>query len=240
MSKLAEVLKIDHALLLLETQCVYSMNTYIEKLKEQDSKAVERLFKDEKFITAVALAKQYIDSGKEHPKIARLRELVKEELEKDKYTGIIIFVQFRDTIGKIIEALKDIRNAAPVEFIGQQKKKGRGLSQKEQIQILNEFKMGFYNILVASQVGEEGLDIEETNTVIFYEPVPSAVRRVQRSGRTARTHPGNVIVMITKNTRDEAYHWAGHHKEKKMKRVLQDMQQQHELTDIIEKEKTGE
>lgn len=236
-SRIAEVLKIDHALLLLETQCVHALNNYLASLKEQENKAAERLFKDEKFITAVALAKKLSDEGNEHPKLSRLREIVQGELEKDKYAGIIIFAQFRDTIAKIMDSLRDIRNAAPVEFIGQQKKKGRGLTQKEQVQILNEFKMGFYNILIASQVGEEGLDIEETNAVIFYEPVPSAVRRVQRSGRTARTHPGSVIVLITKDTRDEAYHWSGHHKERKMNRVLQEMQVQRELSEFHESDK---
>ncbi len=231
-SRLAEVLKIDHALLLLETQTIHALNEYLQSLKEQETKAAERLFKDEKFIAAIALTKQYYDAGKEHPKISKLQEIVRDELEKNKYTGIIIFAQFRDTISRIIDSLQGIKNAAPVEFIGQQKKKGKGLSQKEQVQILNEFRMGFYNILVASQVAEEGLDIEETNTVIFYEPVPSAIRRVQRTGRTARTHPGNVIVLITKDTRDEAYHWSGHHKEKKMKKVLQEMQKQRELKEF--------
>jgi len=232
MSKLAEVLKLDHALLLLETQCIAALDAYFISLKEQQTKAVQRLYADEKFIAAVALTKKYLDSGKEHPKLMRLQQIVQGMLERDKFSGVIVFAQFRDTIRMIMDNLKDVPHAAPVEFIGQQKKKGRGLTQKEQVQILNEFRMGFHNILVASQVGEEGLDIEETDAVIFYEPVPSAVRRVQRSGRTARTHPGKVIVMLTKDTRDEAYHWAGHAKERKMKRVLQDMQVQSELNNF--------
>ncbi len=106
--------------------------------------------------------------------------------------------------------LVQIKGAAPVEFIGQAKKKGKGLSQKEQMQILNEFQMGFYNILCASQVAEEGLDVVETNVVVFYEPTPSAIRKIQRSGRTSRTKQGKVIVLMTKNTRDEAYQWSAH------------------------------
>ena len=64
----------------------------------------------------------------------------------------------------------------------------------------------------------------ETNVVIFYEPTPSAVRKIQRSGRTARTKVGKVIIMMTKGTRDEAYHWSAHNKEKQMKKTLYDMQ----------------
>ncbi len=97
------------------------------------------------------------------------------------------------------------------------------MSQKEQIQTLNEFKMGFYNILIASQIGEEGLDIEETNLVIFYEPVPSAIRSIQRSGRTARTQRGKVIVLVTKDTRDDVYRWVAYKKEKQMFNILDKM-----------------
>lgn len=223
-SILAEILKVDHAMLLLETQCLHSMKKYFDSLASQETKAVARLLKEENFKNAMRLTDGLIDESVEHPKIGKLKEIVAEEIAKDKYCHIIIFAQFRDTIAKICEELKSIKNAAPVEFIGQAKKAGKGLSQKEQVQIINEFKMGFYNILVASQVGEEGLDITETDVVIFYEPTPSAIRKIQRSGRTARTRSGRVIVLMTKDTRDEAFHWSGFNKERKMKRLVYDMQ----------------
>ncbi|MFC2143005.1 DEAD/DEAH box helicase [Candidatus Aenigmatarchaeota archaeon] len=237
MSRLAEIIKVDHALLLLETQCLYSLNEYMQNMKEQETKAVERLMKNEKFIIAEKLVKQLIERGEEHPKLKKLNEIVSKELEEDKYAGIIIFAQFRDTITQIMHSLRDVKNAAPVEFIGQAKKRGKGLTQKEQIAILNDFKAGFYNILIASQVGEEGLDIEETNSVIFYEAVPSAIRRVQRTGRTARTKPGKVFVLVAKDTRDEAYYWSGHHKERKMKNILNTMKKQTELKEFTKRDK---
>jgi len=227
MSYLAEVLKIDHASLLLETQCLYSLKKYFEKMQAdanaKKTKAVARLMKDENFAKAMKLTDEALSKGMEHPKIAKLKEIIQEEL-KNKEARVIVFVQIRDTITRIYNVLKSMPGCGPIEFIGQAKKAGKGLSQKEQVQILNEFKMGFYNVLIASQVGEEGLDVVETNAVIFYEPVPSAIRRIQRAGRTARTHSGKVIILITKNTRDEAYHWVGHHKERRMKKILQDMQ----------------
>jgi Fanconi anemia group M protein len=233
MSVLAEVIKIDHALLLLETQCLYSLKKYSDSIATQassgETKAAVRIMKDENFMNAIRLTSELINEGKEHPKMEKMKEIVQKELEENKYARIMIFAQYRDTITKICEVLKEIRTASPVEFIGQAKKKGKGLSQKEQMQILNEFKMGFYNILVASQVGEEGLDVVETNMVIFYEPVPSAIRRVQRAGRTGRTQEGKVVTLITKNTRDEAYHWSGHQKEKKMTGILYNMKKQSDL-----------
>lgn len=227
MSYLAELLKIDHALLLLETQCLYSLKKYFDKLYidagEKKTKAVFRLMKDENFLRAIKLTDEALHNGLEHPKIEKLKEIITAEL-KNKDARIIVFAQIRDTISRIYNMIKLLPGCGPIEFIGQAKKAGKGLSQKEQVQIINEFKMGFYNVLVATSIAEEGLDITETNAVIFYEPVPSAVRRIQRAGRTARTQPGKVFILMTKNTRDEAYHWVGHHKERRMKKILYDMQ----------------
>jgi len=46
--------------------------------------------------------------------------------------------------------------------------------------------------------------------------VPSAIRKIQRAGRTARLKPGVLKILITKNTRDQGYHYASIAKEKKM------------------------
>jgi len=65
-------------------------------------------------------------------------------------------------------------------------------------------------------VAEEGLDIPSTDLVIFYEPIPSEIRSIQRKGRTARRMRGRVVILITKNTQDEAYYWSSVRKEKLM------------------------
>ena len=77
-----------------------------------------------------------------------------------------------------------------------------------------------FNCLVATSVGEEGLDVPKVDLVIFYEPIPSAIRHIQRRGRTGRQEKGRVIVLMAKNTRDEAYRWVAHHKERRMYRAL--------------------
>lgn len=69
---------------------------------------------------------------------------------------------------------------------------------------------------MATSVGEEGLDVPEVDLVVFYEPVPSAIRSIQRRGRTGRHRPGRVVILMAKGTRDEAYYWASRRKEKGM------------------------
>lgn len=105
-------------------------------------------------------------------------------------------------------------------FIGQAKKGTTGLSQKEQREILVKFTSGEINTLVATSIGEEGLDIPEVSMVIFYEPIPSAIRKIQRAGRTARLAPGRLMILVTKDTRDEIHHYASAAREKRMYKVL--------------------
>ncbi|MFH1631256.1 MAG: DEAD/DEAH box helicase [Candidatus Aenigmatarchaeota archaeon] len=231
MSILAEIMKLEHAQILLETQSLYSFNRYAESLDEKahETKATQRLLLDPIFIAVRRDVEDMLSKGMEHPKMNKLKEVVADEILKGK--RIIIFTQYRDTIEKILRVLKNVPGANPVHFIGQAKRSGdaknvtgRGMNQKEQIQTVNEFKLGFYNILVCTSIAEEGLDIAETDGVVFYEPIPSEVRRIQRMGRTARTRPGKVLFLITKGTRDEANYWASHHREKKMLGILKDMQ----------------
>ena len=132
----------------------------------------------------------------------------------------IIFTQFRDTATAINQELNKIPNIKSKIFVGQAKKNGTGLNQKEQQKIIQEFKDNKINTLVATCIAEEGLDIPEVNAVIFYEPVASAIRAIQRAGRTARLMKGKLIILITKGTRDETYYYASRSREKKMHRAI--------------------
>jgi Fanconi anemia group M protein len=125
--------------------------------------------------------------------------------------------------GKIESELKLLDGVNCSIFVGQQKKKGKGMSQKEQLSILDDFRAGKINVLISTSVGEEGLDIPQVDLVIFYEPVPSEIRKIQRQGRTGRLEKGRVIVLLAKDTRDIGYKWAAYHKEKRMYRNLQSL-----------------
>ncbi len=87
-----------------------------------------------------------------------------------------------------------------------------GLKQQEQVEVVQRFRDGVTKVLVATRVGEEGLDISEVNLVVFYDNVPSSIRFVQRKGRTGRKNTGRLIVLIAKDTIDEAYYWIGKRK----------------------------
>ena len=95
-----------------------------------------------------------------------------------------------------------------------------GLTQEEQSSILRDFQSGTYNVLVATSIAEEGLDIPSVDFVIFYEPIPSEIRLIQRMGRTARKGFGKVEILIARGTADESHYWVSIARERKMRAVV--------------------
>ena len=223
-SLLAEAIKAEHALELLETQSISSLYQYMNKLKQEAEKtkvkATKNLVIDLNFRSAFIQAEKLLEKNIEHPKLTELKKIVKELIEKNPNIKIIVFSQYRDTASLIESELNKIPNIKAKLFVGQLKKGLTGLTQKEQIEIIEKFKANEYNVLCCTSVGEEGLDIPAVNSVIFFEPIPSAIRSIQRRGRTARLEKGSVTILITKNTRDEAYHWISYYKEKRMQKLL--------------------
>ena len=221
----AQAIKIEHAIGLLETQGITPLYKYFLDLeKNKKSAATRNVLNDLKIINAIKETKELFIKGIEHPKLEKLIEIIKDEVKRKPSVKIITFANYRSTVEKITKIL-EANNIQAREFIGQAVKDGKGLKQKEQIEILNEFRYELFNVLVATSVGEEGLDIEEVNLVIFYEPIPSEIRSIQRRGRTGRTKTGRVIFLITKDTRDEGYYWSAFHKERKMRKILYDMKE---------------
>jgi ERCC4-related helicase len=230
-STCSQAIKLQHAIELVETQTLSSFNDYLKDLFKQaadkKSKGVVKLVSKPEFNLTYLKSNEMLAKGIEHPKVEELINLVKaEKLENDKIR-ILVFTQFRNTASIISNQLNKIQGIKSKVFVGQMKKTNQagdtGLSQKEQKKMIIDFSSGEINVLCATSIGEEGLDIPEVNLVVFYEPVPSAIRKIQRSGRTARLIAGKLIMLITKGTRDEIYYYVANAKEKKMHKVIQDI-----------------
>ena len=231
-SLIAEAMKVDHALELLETQGIKPLHTYFRRM-QQDAltskvKAVQNLMQDELFKSSMHFTEELVKQNIGHPKLIKLREILQETLGKDAHAKAIIFTQFRDSAEEIVKNVNEL-NIKNHIFVGQAKKNGLGFSQKQQKEILDKFSQGEFNILVATSVAEEGLDIPKVDKVIFYEPIPSAIRSIQRRGRTGRLEEGEVTILFTKGTRDEIYKWSAHHKEKRMYRNLEQLKKEFSL-----------
>ncbi len=221
----SQLIKLEHALTLLETQSISVLEKYWKKLASDRTSAARNLMKDERVIEAMRLTHELFQKGSKHPKISKLCSIVYQQISRKPDSKIIVFANFRDTVKEIVSALSGIEGLRPVEFVGQKE----GITQKEQLRRLQEFRSGNYNVLVCTSVGEEGLDIPEMDLAVFYEAVPSEIRAIQRRGRVGRQKLGRVVFLITQNTRDEAYLWSALHKEKTMKRVLYSLKESNQL-----------
>jgi len=222
----AECMKLKHAVMLAESQGSEVLKGYLTKLIAEGtgsggSKASQRLAADQSFRE---LFERSVEWTKElHPKVEIALGLVREQLETHPDSRIILFATYRDTVQLLVDHLT-ANGIACERFVGQATKDTeKGLSQKKQIAALSRFREGEFKVLIATSVGEEGLDVPSTDMVIFYEAVPSEIRSIQRKGRTGRSGAGRVVVLVTKGTSDEVFRHVSAAKEKMMHKSMRSM-----------------
>lgn len=236
----SQLLKISHGLELLESQGIPAIRSYISDLEHQAeqkaSKGVVQLLQDPFIRLTMLKVKDLASKDATHPKLFKVLDILKNHITKKPTAKFIIFSQYRDTLKMLTDYLKSLPSIKSQIFVGQAKKKDTGMSQKEQLQTLIDFKEGKFNCLCMSSVGEEGLDIPSVDVVLFYEPIPSAIRSIQRRGRTGRHEEGAIYMLIAKNTRDVAYKWIAYKKEKNMYEHLKNIQGEKNLKDSVAKQ----
>ncbi|MFW9817805.1 MAG: ERCC4 domain-containing protein, partial [Candidatus Thorarchaeota archaeon] len=223
---LTALLRIVHLLEFIGTQGLMPTQRYLQGVHEEvrnkkSSKGVKDLLAKPEFSQFENLLEALIVKGHRHPKADTILEIVSEQLSVNLDSRILIFTRFRDTAVEVTETLEQLEEVRASRFVGQSSRgSDKGFSQKKQVEILDGFRNNEFNVLVATQVGEEGLDIPECNLVVFYDCVPSVVPYIQRRGRTGRRSPGRVVIFVAKGTHDEFYHWSVISKLKKMPSAL--------------------
>jgi ERCC4-related helicase len=215
---------------LIESQGSYSLNAFLDRIDEDGSNAHTFLLKDPRMMEIKTLVEGIV---KEHPKILHLLQLIKDHQHLHQLSSInnmrnspnlkskiLVFTQYRDTAKHIVEVLEknEIKTS---RFVGQAKRIGdEGMKQDEQAEVLESFRNSDFDVLVATSIAEEGLDIPEVDLVIFYEPISSEIRYIQRRGRAGRKSSGSVIILATKDTIDMRHLYASKMRVEKMTNSL--------------------
>lgn len=153
-----------------------------------------------------------------HPKLQYLREVVlnhfldagegaKGSDAPPSATRVMVFASYRDSTEEIVRVLKrDEPMIRPHVFVGQAAgSNSEGMNQKKQNQIVQEFKSGKYNTLVATCIGEEGLDIGDVDLIVCYDASSSPIRMLQRIGRTGRKRLGRVALLLMRGKEENDY-----------------------------------
>ena len=226
----SSALTLMYCLELIESQGSYSLKAFLDRIDEDENNAHTFLLKDPRMMEIKTLVEGIV---KEHPKILHLLQLIKEHHHHHQLPSIndvrnipnlkskiLVFTQYRDTARHIVEVLEknDIKTS---RFVGQAKRIGdEGMKQDEQAAVLESFRNSDFDVLVATSIAEEGLDIPEVDLVIFYEPISSEIRYIQRRGRAGRKSSGSVIILATKDTIDMRYLYASKIRVEKMTNSL--------------------
>ncbi|MGP8073169.1 MAG: helicase-related protein [Thermoplasmata archaeon] len=224
----AAAMKAMHALELGESQGVEALREYLIRQAPAEGKRMSPATRA--FLTDPDLleVRRRLESNPlEHPKIARAVGIVAEELRGRPEARVIVFSQYRDTVDRLVEEILLLNDPAvrPARFVGQAAHgSDPGLSQKEQVGLLDQFRSGGINCLVATSVAEEGLDIPATDLVVFYEPIPDVIRTIQRRGRTGRARTGRAVVLVAEGTRDVGLNRGAVGRERRMHDMLERVQ----------------
>lgn len=165
-----------------------------------------------------------------HPKLEYLQSIVLRHFvdtgegrraSGPSSTRVMVFAHYRDSAEEIARVLS--RNdpmIRPHVFVGQANSKGsEGMDQKTQLAIIQKFQDGIYNTLVATSIGEEGLDIGEVDLIVCYDASASPIRMLQRMGRTGRKRTGNIVVTLMRGKEENNFIKAKDNYEKMQKEI---------------------
>ncbi|KAG6274711.1 hypothetical protein E4U47_001405 [Claviceps purpurea] len=151
-----------------------------------------------------------IDGFVGHPKLAALTECVLNHFidqGEGSATRVIVFSEYRDSAEDIVRQLNKHQPLLKASvFVGQAAgKRGEGMKQAQQIQTIDRFKKGEFNILVATSIGEEGLDIGQVDLIVCYDSSASPIRMLQRMGRTGRKRAGRIVLLLMRGKEEDQF-----------------------------------
>ncbi|KHN99996.1 ATP-dependent DNA helicase mph1 [Metarhizium album ARSEF 1941] len=145
-----------------------------------------------------------------HPKLAALADCVLNHFMdqgEGSTTRVIVFSEYRDSAEDIVRELNKHQPLLKASvFVGQADgKRGEGMKQAQQIQTIERFRKGEFNVLVATSIGEEGLDIGQVDLIVCYDSSASPVRMLQRMGRTGRKRAGNIVLLLMRGKEEDQF-----------------------------------
>ncbi|KAI1757217.1 hypothetical protein F4782DRAFT_481744 [Xylaria castorea] len=190
----------------------------IEGKGQKGSKYKRQIVEDASFQDMMTKMDRWVrnDNFVGHPKLTHLSNTVLNhfmdagegrESSASSNTRIIVFSEYRDSAEEIVRVLnrhQPLIKAAV--FVGQaDSKRSEGMKQAEQIQRIQKFKDGEFNVLVATSIGEEGLDIGQVDLIICYDASASPIRMLQRMGRTGRKRAGRVVLLLMRGKEEDNY-----------------------------------
>lgn len=227
--RITAAIRLDYLKEYIETQGIDIGMHYLEEMEKSDDPSIRRAMSMLSSLEDFADLKSKLRTAAEdyvNPKMERILSILESNIRGKERA--IVFTHYRITSDLLMDYIaKRNTSLKPVRFIGQADRgSDEGLSQDQQKKIIEDFKNNVYNVLIATSIAEEGLDIPDTDFVIFYEAVPSEIRYIQRKGRTGRSRNGQVYILVFENSRDMAYYYSSLRKVSRMTQTIENLRQE--------------
>lgn len=166
------------------------------KLDDTDTFLMALFFDNKDMLKKLAENPEY-----EHEKLTKLRNTIMEQYSRTAGTARgIIFTKTRQSAYALSQWIIENEKFAEVgvkahHLIGAgHSSEFKPMTQNEQKEVISKFRTGKINLLIATTVAEEGLDIKECNIVIRYGLVTNEIAMVQARGRARADESTYVLV----------------------------------------------
>ncbi|XP_078526859.1 interferon-induced helicase C domain-containing protein 1 [Lissotriton helveticus] len=196
----------------------------VENIDETDTFLIELFGGSEKELVTVAAKPEY-----ENEKLTKLRRIIMEEFTKNEEARGIIFTKTRQSTFALLQWITENKKFGEVGvkadyIIGAgSTSEFKPMTQNEQKEVIHKFSVGKVNLLVATNVAEEGLDIKECNIVIRYETVTNEIAMVQARGR-ARADDSIYVLVASSRSGVQDREYVNEYREKMMYTAIQNVQ----------------
>ncbi|XP_073927062.1 interferon-induced helicase C domain-containing protein 1 [Castor canadensis] len=166
------------------------------KLDGTDRFLITLFFENKKMLKKLAEDPKY-----ENEKLTKLRNTILEQYTKTEESARgIIFTKTRQSTYALSQWIAENEKFAEVgvkahHLIGAgHSSEFKPMTQNEQKEVISKFRTGKINLLIATTVAEEGLDIKECNIIIRYGLVTNEIAMVQARGRARADESTYVLV----------------------------------------------
>ena len=115
-------------------------------------------------------------------------------VENKKETHVRDYIMIMIVIAALINLKFEGRLTAG-HIVGHGDQAGDGMDHRQQEAVVKRFREGAINVLVATSVAEEGLDVQSCNTVVRYSSASTLTSFIQSRGR-ARAKGSKFVVFV--------------------------------------------
>ncbi|XP_063789698.1 interferon-induced helicase C domain-containing protein 1 isoform X2 [Pseudophryne corroboree] len=165
------------------------------KIEETDKFLIDLFYDHRKELERLAAKEAY-----ENEKLSKLRRAIMEEFTRNNKARGIVFTKTRQSAVALCQWIKDNEKFREVGIhahylIGAGSNSDYiSMTQNDQKKVIHKFSTGELNLLIATSVAEEGLDIKECNIVILYGLITNEIAMVQARGRARAENSAVVLV----------------------------------------------